>query len=114
MSDNHFTDLTLIETAEEADALPVGQWIVDAEGISRCLVDTNVGWPQRMWMSGGGRGYTCIQGAAYPLRLADLVEGPDDCPHRWGTNECGHCRRCGVVAGPVKDLDWNLTVVRDA
>lgn len=109
-----WVDAIVIATAAEAELLLIGQWVVDAGGTSRCLVNTHVGWPQRMWMSGGGRAYTCIEGAAYPLRLVDLEEGPDACPHRWGTTECGHCYRCGVVAGPVKDLDWHLTAVRDA
>jgi hypothetical protein len=100
-----------ITNAEQAEKLPVGQWVTDANGIGLCLVDTNVGWPQRMWMSIGGDGYTAIDYADYPLRLADIDEEPGVCPHP-STNECGHCKRCGVVVEAPKDLDWHLTIVR--
>ena len=97
------TDAIIVATPEVAEALPPGQWVFDAHDNARCLVDTNVGWPQRMWMSNGGNSYTAIEGISYPLRLADLAEA---CPHVWGTQECGHCRCCGQVVEQPKDLDW--------
>lgn len=95
-----------IFTPEEVDALPVGQWVVDADGTARCLVNTNVGWPQRMFMTSSGS-YTATDYVAYPLRLADL-EDDFVCAHAWGTNECGHCRCCGQVVAPARELDWQF------
>lgn len=49
MSDNsaiEWTDAVFVWTPEEAKALPTSQWVVDAEGTSRCLVDTKIGWHQ--------------------------------------------------------------------
>jgi hypothetical protein len=97
-----------IFTAAEAETLPSGQWVFDADGTARCLVDTNIGWPQRMWMNNGGNSYTAIEGIAYPLRLADLEE---ECPHSWGTQECGHCRCCGQVVAPARELDWQFLTI---
>lgn len=96
---------TMIVTAEQAEALPVGQWVIDADGTARCLVDTNVGWPQRMWMNEGGTVNIAIDGVPYPLQFADV---DDVCPHSWGTQECGHCRRCGAVVEPPRHLEWNF------
>lgn len=96
-----------VTTPEQAAELPVSQWVWDANGDAYCLVDTNVGWPQRMWMSTGGTAYTAIERIDYPLTLA-YVDEDEPCPHAYGTNECGHCKRCGVVSGPAKDLDWNI------
>lgn len=98
----------VIENPDQVADLPVGQWVWDVNDTPMCLVDTNVGWPQRMFMSNGGSAYTGIKHVEYPLRLADVADG---CPHSWGTNECGHCKRCGVVCGPVKNLDWNIGVI---
>lgn len=92
-------------TPAEAENLEPGQWVIDADGAQLCLVDTNVGWPQRMWMLPGGRAYIATDCATYPLNLMDLDE---ECPHWWGTQECGHCRRCGQVIEPPKDLRWNI------
>lgn len=101
------TDDCMAFTPAEARLLPVGQWVIDADGIQRCLVDTNVVWPQRMFMNDGGRSYTGIDHVVYPLRLADIVDD-FECPHSWGTQECGHCRRCGVVVAEPENLDWNI------
>lgn len=92
----------LITSPDEVETLPVGQWVVAANDHKYCLVDTHVGWPQRMWMSPGGMSHTGIEHLPYPLRLADLDEPEDACPHEWGTQECGHCRRCGRVVAEAR------------
>lgn len=91
-----------VATPTEVATLPLGQWVLDANGTARCLVDTHVGWPQRMWMSQGGRGYTGIEHIPYPLQLMELNE---ECPHSWGAQECGHCRRCGQVIAEATRLE---------
>lgn len=101
--------MSLIAGPEQAVELPVGQWVIDPDNRGWCLVDTNVGWPQRMWMDGRG-GYVSVESLTYPVQLADVDEDPP-CPHPRGFNECGHCKRCGVLAGPVRELNWALTVV---
>ncbi|GGM77335.1 hypothetical protein GCM10012275_55010 [Longimycelium tulufanense] len=97
-----------IFTSAEVESLPVGQWVIDADGTPLCLVDTNVGWPQRMWMHQGGCTFSAIDRTAYPLRLADVEQ---ECPHSWGTNEYGHCRRCGAVVAAPENLTWNFAFV---
>src|SRR5262245_26404569 len=96
------TEPSLIETPKQAAELPLCQWVVAANDRKYCLVDTYVGWPQRMWMSPGGMAHTAIANIPYPLRLADLVEDEGVCPHSWGTQECGHCRRCGRVVAEAR------------
>lgn len=92
-----------ISTPEEAAELPVGQWVFDADGTPLCLVDTHLGWPQRMFMTSFAKSFTAVDGVAYPLELADVTDD-DQCPHSWGFNECGHCKRCGVVVGESEPL----------
>lgn len=92
-----------ITTPEQVAELPVGQWVIDARGTKLCLVDTHMGWPQRMWMTCGGRSFTAIEAVAYPLALADIGD-KTPCPHSWGTNECGHCNRCGVVVADARPM----------
>lgn len=96
---------TTVNSTQEAEALPPGQWAIGPDGRGMCLVDTNVGWSQRMWMSDNGRSYDALDNVTYPMTLADVDE---DCPHSWGTQECGHCRHCGAVVEAPRDLDWNL------
>lgn len=85
-----------VETVEEAEALPSGQWVQDATGQAYCLIDTYLGFPQRM--AAHKRTLTNLSTLAYPLHLADFV---GDCEHKWGTHELGQCIRCGqVVAEP--------------
>lgn len=98
------TDTCTINTPAEVAALPLGQWVVAANDRKYCLVDTYVGWPQRMWMSPGGMGHTGIEHIPYPLRLADLIEGEDACTHEWGTQEMGHCKRCGRVVAEATPM----------
>jgi hypothetical protein len=94
------TDPNLIETPEQAAALPPGQWVMDLSGHRYCLVDTHVVSPQRMWMHSGGNACSSLTRVPYPLRLADIDEPEGLCPHT-RTQEMGHCRRCGrVVADP--------------
>lgn len=97
-------DVTLVNTPEEAAELPVGQWVVAANDRKYCLVDTCVGWPQRMWMSPGGTCHTGIEHIPYPLRLAYLDEPEDVCTHEWGTQEMGHCKRCGRVVVEARPM----------
>ena len=95
----------MIFTPAEASTLPVGQWVIDADGYQRCLVNTNVGWPQLMFMSNGASTYVAIDYVTYPLRLADVTE---QCPHAWGTQECGHCRSCGEVIAEPRTQTWTI------
>lgn len=97
-------DANLIETAEQVTDLPVGQWVIAADGHTYCLVGTHLGWPQRMWMSPGGDGHTGIEHIPYPLRLADLDESAGVCPHSWGTQERGHCKCCGRVVSESRPM----------
>lgn len=96
------TDQSLINSPDEVGGLSVGQWVIAANGRRYCLVDTYVGWPQRMWMSPGGVSNTGIPHVVYPLRLADLDEPDAACPHAWGTQEMGHCKRCGRVVAAAR------------
>jgi hypothetical protein len=93
----------IISTPEEAGSLEPGQWVIDADGTARCLVDTHMGFPQRMWMSKRGRSFAAIDAVTFPVHLADIdwesSDYPDGCPHEWGANECGHCSHCGQVSG---------------
>ena len=96
--------MTTIATPADVDQLTPGQWVWDANNQALCLVDTYVGWPQRMWMDRrGGHFVVAIDATdivAYPLTLAEVAEPDDTCQHRQ-TQEMGHCCRCGrVVADP--------------
>jgi hypothetical protein len=93
-----------VATAGDAALLDPGQWCADATGEFYCLVDTHLGFPQRMAMSKGGRGFTALDNLTYPLHLADF-QGV--CNHEWGANEMGHCRRCGQVAHPAHPTTFN-------
>ncbi len=95
------TDSSIVNTPEETDALPVGQWVIDAKGTKLCLVDTHMGWPQRMFMTCGGGSFVGVSHVVYPLGLADITD-ETPCPHSWGANECGHCVRCGVVSAEAR------------
>lgn len=88
-----------IETVEQAEALPDGQWAQDAEGTFVCLMDTHLGFPQRMVMPKGGRSLHSLESLAFPLHLCDLALD-EPCPHKWGLIGEGHCRRCGEL------IDW--------
>lgn len=93
----------IVRTPEETEALPPGQWVIDATGANLCLVDTHMGWPQRMFMTPGASSFVAVDHVAYPLQLADIAD-EEPCPHRWGANECGHCRRCGVVTTEARPM----------
>ena len=85
-----------VETVETAEALPSGQWVQDATGSVYCLIDTHMGFPQRM--AAHKRSLTNLSNLTYPLYLCDFV---GDCEHKWGTYELGQCVRCcQVVAEP--------------
>ena len=90
----------IIRTMEAVRALPSGQWVQDADGKVACLMDTHVGFPQRMWgfkTDGGTKGrmvYHCaLDRIALPLHLADVTGG--ECSHPFH-NECGQCEACGL------------------
>lgn len=103
-------DVCRIDTPAEAWKLPVGTWVYDRKGGLWCLVDTHVIWSQRMFMSTGNRSCVSVEWMAYPLAEAERYS---DCPHLWGTQECGHCRCCGQVVGPPKHQAWNGSAVVD-
>jgi len=95
------TDSTTVVTEADVERLAPGQWVWDANGTPRCLVDTYVAWPQRMFMSESGAGFTGIPHVTYPLTLAELAESPEVCQHR-RTQEMGHCLRCGRVVAEAR------------
>lgn len=87
----------LIETVEGTDRLAPGTWVIDANGKELCLVNTHMGFAQRMWLVRGRIGLMVhLRRAAYPVHVAKLVD-PSACKHRHGTNELGHCYVCGQV-----------------
>jgi hypothetical protein len=94
------TETNILTTAQEAKEQPDGQWVLADDGTAWCLVDTHMGWPQRMAMARGGRSLTALDSGelVYPLHLADWDGEP--CPHTWGLVAEGHCRRCGAL------IDW--------
>ncbi|GAA1788032.1 hypothetical protein [Agromyces lapidis] len=94
------SDENTITTTEALEDVAIGQWVQDAEGEAWCLVNTHVMHPQIMWMRAKGRSFQAVDQIALPVHLADFEGG---CEHRWGTNECGHCRRCGQVSAPEDD-----------
>lgn len=87
-----------IATFKEAEALPDGQWAQDADGDYICLVDTHLGFPQRMVMPSGGKYLMGLSALKLPIHLADFQ---GDCEHKWGLIAEGHCRRCGTL------IDWS-------
>lgn len=91
--------MTEIASAKAAYELPDGQWVIDATGKGHCLIDTHLGWPQRM--AAHKRSLVALDGLEYPLQLADFV---GDCDHGWGTRELGHCYNCGKVVGEPRPL----------
>jgi hypothetical protein len=101
-------DVYRIDTPEQAAQLPVGTWVYDRHGVPWCWVDTSVAWPQRMFARNGMG--TCVSHdyIDYPLAEAELTE---DCPHAWGTQECGHCKSCGQLVGEPKVRQWHVTVI---
>ncbi|MDX3661275.1 hypothetical protein PV646_28555 [Streptomyces sp. ID05-26A] len=100
-------DVRRIDTPQQAQALPVCTWVYDRHGDQWCLVDTHVGWPQRMFMRGGATAFVSIEWMAYPLAEAELH---GDCSHQWGAQECGHCRSCGQIVAEPKNQVWSGTV----
>ena len=94
---------TEILTAEEASRLPAGQWVIDADGNAACLINTHFGRFQPMWLRANA---VCIPltHLPYPVELAELTE---PCPHTVGTNECGHCYRCGAVVEAPRLIEFN-------
>lgn len=100
-----------VENAEQAASLPDGQWVEDVNGKPWCLIDTHMGFPQRMGMH--KRSLTSLESLAYPLHLGDFV---GECDHKWGTHEMGHCVRCGVVVAeprPVFFDEEQMTLLRE-
>lgn len=88
-----------ITTQEQVNALPVGTWIIDAEGTVACLFETHMGFPQKMWgirLKGSPiSSFSAVENAKLPLHLAEIDESEGfTCPH-FHSNECGQCLRCG-------------------
>lgn len=108
-TDQNVDEAYKVWTADDARLLPPGQWCLDATGTVYCLVDTHLGFPQRMAMSKGGRGFTALDNIEYPLHLADF---DGDCEHRWGANEMGHCRRCGQVSHDAHPTHFDAEQMR--
>lgn len=114
------SDEFTISSAEGTDRLTPGTWVIDADGHALCLVDTHMGFPQRMWMVKARKGmiglHVDLSSAIYPVQEAAIA--PDYvCKHHRGTNEMGHCYLCGQVIGelrPVTFDDRQMEVLRIA
>ena len=102
-----------VDTIAEVADLPDGQWVQDADGDQVCLIDTHMGFPQRMAMTKGGKSMHSIEQLKYPLHLCDFNSG---CEHKWGLVGEGHCRRCGqmIDSRPVFFDDEGMALFRDA
>jgi hypothetical protein len=114
------SDENVIKSMEGLDALAPGEWVIDADGDALCLIDTHLGWPQRMWMPKAVKGrvglVVSLEHARFPVALAE-IDPEYVCKHGRGTNECGHCYLCGVVVSEPRHLvfdDETLEVVREA
>nr|WP_278101128.1 hypothetical protein [Microbacterium proteolyticum] len=114
------TDENVIKTVEGLDALTPGEWVIDADGDALCLVDTYLGWPQRMWMPKAKKGrvglVVSLGHATFPVALAK-IDPEYVCKHGRGTNECGHCYVCGAVVGERSERHFDaetMAVVREA
>lgn len=102
------------------DRLAPGEWVIDADGDALCLVDTHLGWPQRMWMPKAKKGrvglVVSLEHARFPVELAEI--NPEYvCKHNRGANECGHCYLCGVVVSDSSPRYFDavtMEVVREA
>lgn len=114
------SDENVIEDVAGLDRLTPGEWVIDADGDALCLVDTHLGWPQRMWMPKAKRGtlglVVSLEHARFPVALAE-IDPSYVCEHGRGTNECGHCYLCGVVVAEARPRYFDaatLEVVREA
>lgn len=114
------SDENVIEDVTGLDRLTPGEWVIDADGDALCLVDTHLGWPQRMWMPKAKKGcvglVVSLESARFPVALAE-IDPEYVCKHGRGTNECGHCYLCGAVVGEVSPRYFDaetLAVVREA
>lgn len=83
-----------ITTVEELERLPLGQWILDADGQPWVLIDTNVMVRQRMWRDKRGHYYVSHSGVKLPATLVVLEGG---CDHVKLNVEGWQCARCGHV-----------------
>jgi hypothetical protein len=95
------SDKNEVQTAEAAKDLPDATWVFDSTDNPYCLIDTHMGFPQRMAMRKGGRSLTALENLTYPLHLAEFT---GDCEHKWGHHELGHCHRCGQVSAEPRPL----------
>lgn len=114
------SDENVIEDVAGLDRLTPGEWVIDADGDALCLVDTHLGWPQRMWMPKAKKNtlglVVSLEHARFPVALAE-VDPEYVCKHNRGTNECGHCYLCGVVVSDARPMYFDaatLDVVREA
>jgi len=105
------TDKNEVLTTEAAYALPDATWVFDSTDNPYCLINTHMGFPQRMAMAKGGRSLTALDNLTYPLHLAEFT---DDCEHKWGTHELGHCHRCGQVCTEPRPLYLEFPKIGDA
>lgn len=104
------SDENVIENVAGLNRLTPGEWVIDADGDALCLVDTHLGWPQRMWMPKAKKGtvglVVSLEHARFPVALAE-IDPSYVCTHGRGTNECGHCYLCGVVVAEARSgLSW--------
>lgn len=94
--------MSAIETVEQAEQLPAGQWVEDADGGMWCLFQTHTLVHQWMWKAAWSGTYVALDRIAYPLALAKLNEKDGyACPHK-RIQECGQCTRCGAVVGDTE------------
>jgi hypothetical protein len=89
------TDNT-ITTIEQLEALPLGQWIIDADGEGWALFDTNMGGRQRMWRDQKGKLFVAHSEIKLPAGIAD-PEFDTPCEHTKLNFEGWQCNRCAAV-----------------
>jgi hypothetical protein len=89
------TDNT-ITTIEQLEALPLGQWIIDADGAGWALFDTNMGGRQRMWRDQKGKFFVAHSEVKLPALLV-VPEFETPCEHAKLNFEGWQCNRCAAV-----------------
>ena len=74
-----------IATVEETDRLTPGTWVIDADGDALCLVDTHMGFPQRMWMVKARKGRVSLLVDLPSATISASVASTGAARTRWGT-----------------------------
>jgi hypothetical protein len=87
---------TTVTKVEELEALPLGQWIIDADEAGWALFDTNMGGRQRMWRDRKGKFFVAHSEVKLPALLV-VPEFDTPCEHTKLNFEGWQCNRCAAV-----------------